>query len=180
MGAKKSYKEPSDYKKYGAEEPATAYRTAPAPPASIRINRPGKPAQEVSFSVDSGYFFNQRHSGYPSSVALGYFDVLPLIDYLGYNQQDLSQFLDVNASTISRWKSKNTPLGSLRSKNILEVDQVIAKGVRLFGSRTSFKEWLYAINDALGDVRPIDVLKDPYGVKMVDNALEALSWGSYL
>ena len=180
MGEKKSYGQAADKEVHGVEEPVTAYRTKPAPPVSIRINRPGKPSQKVNFNLDSGYFFTQKEAGYLHGKVLTYFDVLPLLDFLGYNQQDLSIFLDVNPSTISRWKSKNTPLGSLRSKNILEVDQVIAKGVRIFGSQTNFKEWLSAINDALGDVRPIDLIKDPYGVQMVDNALEALSWGSYL
>ena len=178
--SKKPYKNPVDKQAHRVEEPATAYMTTPVPPVSIRINRKDKPAQKVSFMLDSGYFFRQNKSGHLHAAALDYFDVLPMIDFLGYNQQDLSVFLEVNTSTISRWKSKNSPLGSLRTKNILAVDQVIAKGVRIFGSRDNFKEWLYAINDALGDVRPIDLLKNPFGVEVVDNALEALSWGTYL
>lgn len=164
-------------KKNQVQEPAVAY----APPAvsqhGIRINQQGHPVQQINIVQEEQYFF-RNYANFQK--ALSFYDIAPLISFLDYNQQDLAQFLDVNASTISRWNAQDSALGMLRSKNSVEVDKIIAKGVRIFGSETGFQAWLHAVNTALGDVRPRDLLKNPFEVDTVDNALEALSWGSYL
>lgn len=158
------------------QEPAVAY----APAASrydIRIHQQGNPVQQIKIVQEEQYFFRD-HTNFQKG--LSFYDIAPLISFLDYNQQDLAQFLDVNASTISRWNAQDSALGMLRSKNSVEVDKIIAKGVRVFGSETGFQAWLHVVNTALGDVKPRDLLKNPFEVETVDNALEALSWGSYL
>lgn len=60
------------------------------------------------------------------------------------------------------------------------VDEIIAKGVRIFGNEVLLKEWLDSTNDALGGSKPVDLLMDPYGVIQVEEAIDALSWGNYL
>jgi putative toxin-antitoxin system antitoxin component (TIGR02293 family) len=99
---------------------------------------------------------------------------------LGFRQKELADFLHVDASTITRWKKNETEIGILRAKIILDIDEIIAKGVRIFGSEADFKDWLASLNYSLGDQRPIELLKDPYGTEAVDEALEAISWGVYL
>ncbi|HEA28401.1 MAG TPA: DUF2384 domain-containing protein [Leeuwenhoekiella sp.] len=160
-----------------AQEPAGAYATAVAPQRFIRIHQQGHPIRQIAIDEQQQYFFKDRET---FEHGLSYDDIAPLISFLGYNQLELSQFLDVNPSTISRWKSQDSNLGSLRSKNIVEVDKIIAKGVRIFGSEIGFQEWLQTTNTALGDQKPWDLLKNPFDVEVVNNALEALSWGSYL
>lgn len=108
--------------------------------------------------------------------------VTPMFDYLGYNQKEIAEVLDVNASTLSRWKNnqKEEPLGKLQSKVVLEIDEVIAKGVKFFGSEEKLKNWLNNSNYALGDVKPLELLKYPFGVEIVDNAIEGMSWGNFV
>lgn len=147
---------------------------------SIRIMSEGKTLSVIPFDSDSAYFLRKKGPDRSKVPALSFQDIEPIIEFFEYKQQDLAQFLDVNPSTVSRWRSNDSDIGSLRSKNIFEVDRIVSKGVRIFGSEKNFKEWLGTVNYALGDVRPVDLLKDPYGVDMVDGALEALSWGNYI
>jgi putative toxin-antitoxin system antitoxin component (TIGR02293 family) len=147
---------------------------------SIRIMSGGKTLSVIPFDNDSAYFLSKKRPDRSKAPALSFQDIEPIIEFFEYKQQDLAQFLDVNPSTVSRWRSNDSEIGSLRSKNIFEVDRIVSKGVRIFGSEKNFKEWLSTVNYALGDVRPVDILKDPYGVDMVDGALEALSWGNYI
>lgn len=147
---------------------------------SIRIMSGGKTLSTIPFDNDSAYFLRKKGPDRSKVQALSFTDIEPIIEFFEYKQQDLAQFLDVNPSTVSRWRSNDSDIGSLRSKNIFEVDRIVSKGVRLFGSEKKFKEWLVTVNYALGDTRPVDLLKDPFGVDMVDGALEALSWGNYI
>lgn len=113
---------------------------------------------------------------------LSYSEVQPVFHFLGYSQKEDAEALDLNASTLSRWKKteKNEPLGKLQSKFISDIDEVIAKGVKLFGTEEDFKVWLNTPNYALGDVKPIELLKNPYEIEIVDNAIEAMSWGNLM
>lgn len=115
-----------------------------------------------------------------------YSEAIPVFQYLGYSQKEIAEVLDINASTLSRWKNrwknnkKEEPLGKLQSKVVLEIDEVIAKGVKFFGSEEKFKNWLNAPNYALGNVPPLELLKDPYGIEVVENAIDGMSWGSFV
>lgn len=129
------------------------------------------------------YFFKEETSAYKVRMKNGdfkYDEVEPLMEFLDFNQKESAEFLEVDPGTISRWKKNPKYIGRLRSKNLLDIDEIIAKGVRIFGSEDAFKEWLNTTNYALGDVVPIELLKDPFGVSLVDEAIEALSWGSFV
>jgi putative toxin-antitoxin system antitoxin component (TIGR02293 family) len=152
-------------------------------PMSVRIKRSGKIVSKIVVHGPHTYFlergpFNRMDPLKKSDLT--YTQIIPIIDFLDYKQKDIAQFLDVNESTISRWKSKDAEIGSLRTKTIIDIDEIIAKGVRIFGSEESFKDWLNTSNYALGDQKPIELLKNPYGVEMVEEAIDALSWGAYI
>lgn len=106
--------------------------------------------------------------------------IKPMIHYLGYSQQEIADVLEVDPSTLSRWKKEDKPIGKLRSKAMYDIDHIIAKGIRIFGSEATFKDWLNTTNYALGDKKPIELMKDPYGIELVDDAVEAMSWGNFI
>ena len=110
---------------------------------------------------------------------LYYRNITPLIDFFGFLQKDLADFLHIDSSTITRWKKNETAIGVLRSKIIFDVDKIIKNGVRIFGGEQDFREWLDLPNYALGDIRPLEMLKDPYGIEQLDEAIESISWGGY-
>jgi putative toxin-antitoxin system antitoxin component (TIGR02293 family) len=146
----------------------------------IRIKKRGRVISKVPINLSYSYFFKGIVENRLRISELSFSDIAPMIEFFEYKQQDLAQFLDVNPSTISRWKNKDSDIGSLQSKNVLDVDEIIAKGVRIFGSELQFKEWLNTSNYALGDIKPIELLKNPYGVEMVEEAINGLSWGTYI
>jgi putative toxin-antitoxin system antitoxin component (TIGR02293 family) len=115
-----------------------------------------------------------------TEAVLAFGQIKPMIKYLGYSQQEVANVLEVDPSTLSRWKKEDKPIGKLRSKTMYDIDHIITKGIRIFGSEENFKEWLHTTNYALGDKKPIELLKDPYGIELVDNAIEAMSWGNVM
>lgn len=128
------------------------------------------------------HFFQIRNLNVYHSLSWDGFkfsEVEPMIDFLDFNQKESAAFLEVDPGTISRWRKSPKLIGRLRSKNLLNIDEIIAKGVRIFGGEESLKEWLNTTNYALGDIAPIELLKDPYGVELVEEAIESLSWGSF-
>jgi len=135
--------------------------------------------QEVMVSGSGYHFLPVLQKG---RVSYMFREVNPLLTYLGYTQGDSSELLEIDPSTISRWKNskKSVDIGKLRSKLLLNLDEIIAKGIRIFGNEELFSEWLNSTNYALGDVKPVDLLKDVYSMELVEEALDAMSWGDYL
>lgn len=113
---------------------------------------------------------------------LSFHEIEPVFSYLGFTQKAIAEILEVSPSTLSRWrKNDKGPLtGRLRSKFILHLDEIIGKGVKLFGSEEKFKLWLKTPNYALGGKEPVELLKDPYEMEKIDNAIEAMSWGNMM
>lgn len=115
---------------------------------------------------------------YWQQEALLYKKAKPVLDFLDFNQEESAYFLDVNPSTISRWKSSNGKLSKLSSKMVYDVNELIKKGISIFGEEQLFLDWLEAPNYALGNVTPKKMIQDPNGLEYVDEALDALAWGA--
>ena len=105
--------------------------------------------------------------------------VKPLVTYLDLPQEKFASLIGVSARTISRWDD-DSMIGVLPSKMLLEVDRLSKKGIDTFGDADLFKGWLQQPNIALGDVAPIDILSEPYGVELVEDALEAMEHGNIM
>jgi putative toxin-antitoxin system antitoxin component (TIGR02293 family) len=114
------------------------------------------------------------------SKALDFHETSVLFEFLDYTNQDIAELLEVDPSTLFRWKKEDRKLSKSLSKNLLEMDQIIAKGIRIFGSEEGLSEWLQLPNTALGNQKPAELLKNPYQIARVDQTLEALSWGIIL
>ncbi|KPQ16024.1 MAG: toxin-antitoxin system TIGR02293 family antidote component [Algoriphagus marincola HL-49] len=148
------------------------------------IRFPDGSQQALSTGKSRHYFFQRMIDSVsePAAIyetAFKYEDTKDFFDFLGFTQQDISEVMEVDPSTLFRWRKENRQLTKAITKNILEMDQVVAKGVRIFGSEPLFSEWLSTTNVSLGDRRPIDLLKTPYGVDQIDGALEGMSWGAF-
>ena len=75
---------------------------------------------------------------------LRYREIKPIINFLGYSQKEAAEMLGVSCGTLYKWEKneKEVLLGRLQSKLMWEIDEVIAKGVKLFGSEENLKNWL--------------------------------------
>ncbi|MDR7128428.1 putative toxin-antitoxin system antitoxin component (TIGR02293 family) [Algoriphagus sp. 4150] len=150
-----------------------------------KISLGEKESEIIRTGNDSYYFFQEAISmvSEPSEaygVAVSFHDTGELFDFLDFTQQDVSEMLEVDPSTLSRWRKEDRKLTKILTKSILEIDQVIAKGIRIFGSEELLSQWLHTENTSLDNQKPVTLIKNPYGTDRVDEAMEAMSWGSIL
>ncbi|SFU07338.1 Protein of unknown function [Algoriphagus locisalis] len=142
-------------------------------------------AESIRTGNDSYYFFQETVSmvSEPAAVydlAVSFHDTGEIFDFLDFTQQDVSEMLEVDPSTLSRWRKEDRKLTKMLTKSILDMDQVIAKGIQIFGSEELLSQWLHAENISLGAQKPSVLMKNPYGIARVDGAMEAMSWGAIL
>jgi putative toxin-antitoxin system antitoxin component (TIGR02293 family) len=106
-------------------------------------------------------------------------EVEPIIEYLDLKVPEIARAAAVSPSTVSRWKS-DSPIGIPGSNQFFRIDEVIRKGVELFGGLDEFKGWLSTPNLALGNSIPAKLITSLIGVEMVDEALDALHYGNVM
>jgi putative toxin-antitoxin system antitoxin component (TIGR02293 family) len=106
-------------------------------------------------------------------------EVEPIIKYLDLKVPEIAKAAAVSPSTVSRWR-EDTSIGSSGSNQFFRIDEVIRKGVDLFGGLEGFKGWLQSPNLALGNQIPSKLITSQIGVEMVDEALDALHYGNVM
>lgn len=156
-------------------------------PTSYSPNHTHFPSQERPFRAL--YFLKPREltsvsepaaaAGGPAVRDFGFPDIRPLLDFFGFTQHETAFLFELNPSTISRRKKSSKPIGRLRSKLVLDLDALVAKGVRMFGSEKAFHTWLSVPNTALGGAEPLSYLKSPAGIVPIDALLDSFSWGNF-
>ena len=111
-------------------------------------------------------------------TGLRFGDIKPLVKYLDLSLQDLSKISSTASSTIKNWKA-TSKINSLASAHFFRLDRVLKKGIDIFGSEDNFKKWLVCRNVAL-DTVPRELLLDPIGIELVEEALDALHFGNVI
>lgn len=106
-------------------------------------------------------------------------DIRPVLDFFGFTLQETARLFDLDPSTLSRRRKSAKPIGPLRSKLILDLDVLAAKGIRIFGSESAFSAWLRRSNAALGGASPASYLRSAAGIAPVSGLLDTLSWGNF-
>lgn len=106
-------------------------------------------------------------------------EIKPMMSYLEFELDTMAKLLEVSPRTVQRWEG-DTLIGKLAGKHVIDLDRLINRGVEVFGSEESFKDWLNQRNIALGDQRPIKLLAQPYGIELVEDAVDALDYGQVM
>lgn len=106
-------------------------------------------------------------------------EIEPIIGYLELKVTEIAKAASVSPSTVSRWKS-DTSIGIPGSHQFFRIDQIIRKGVDLFGGPEELKGWLFNPNLALGNKVPAELITSSIGLDMVDEALDALHYGNVM
>jgi putative toxin-antitoxin system antitoxin component (TIGR02293 family) len=58
--------------------------------------------------------------------------------------------------------------------------EVTNVGLDVFGDMKKFKLWLETPNFSLGDLKPMDLLKDSYGKELVISELTRINYGIFV
>ncbi|MFM1857957.1 MAG: hypothetical protein RLZ05_1017 [Bacteroidota bacterium] len=112
--------------------------------------------------------------GVPYNVFRLIQDITPL------TEENWADLLDLSTKSMHRYKQQSKVFRPIQSEKIIEMAEVTKIGIDFFGDREKFKTWLLIPNFALGNTRPIDLLKDSYGKEMVVAELTRVAHGIFI
>lgn len=152
---------------------------------SFQVERSG---HSKSYQVSSGYgYFVSSFTKASNMAEVGDLldqnllseDISGIVDFLDLKIQEIAKAASVSPSTVSRWDNKS-PIGTPGSYQFFKIDEVIKKGVDLFGNTAHLRQWLDSPNMALGNEAPIKLITSMIGLELVDEALDALHFGNVM
>jgi putative toxin-antitoxin system antitoxin component (TIGR02293 family) len=152
-------------------------------PTSFTVTRLGK---EKVYTIRSGYgYYIESIQKAKNLVKVSELiehgiakkEIETLIEYLELKVPEIAKAAAVSSSTVSRWDPE-TSIGVAGSSQFFKIDELIKKGVDLFGGPEEFKGWLNAQNIALGNQVPLKLVTSQIGIELVDEALDALHYGN--
>ena len=99
-------------------------------------------------------------------------------DYTPFSELDWADFLDISTKSLQRYKSQpDFSFKPIHSEKIIEMAEVTKVGLDVFGDMEKLRLWLNTPNYALGNLKPIELLKDSYGKEMVISELVRIEHG---
>jgi putative toxin-antitoxin system antitoxin component (TIGR02293 family) len=98
-----------------------------------------------------------------------------------FSEEDWASFLGISTKSLQRSKIKeNFVFKSLQSEKIFELAEVTSLGKDVFDTEEQFYLWLNTPSFALGNLKPIELLKDSYGKEMVIGELNKIDQGIFV
>ncbi|TVQ07945.1 MAG: DUF2384 domain-containing protein [Balneolaceae bacterium] len=113
-------------------------------------------------------------AGIPYSL----FDLIQ--QYTPFSEADWAGFLDVSTKSMQRYKQAAKRFKSIHSEKIIELAEVTQTGLDVFGSMAELKLWLETPNFALGNQKPVELLKVSYGKELVAGELVRIDHGIFV
>ena len=92
--------------------------------------------------------------------------------------KEFSAVLKISEKTIQRYK-ENELLNENVSEGLIEIAEIIAMGVEVFGNKIEFIDWLHSPVISLGADKPVDFLDTHHGRKLLMNELGRIEHGIY-
>ncbi len=137
------------------EEPLTLYRSQAATPFSF---------WDLSIAA-------QRISEGLSTFILEF-----IRKKLRLSTQELAQVVSISPRTLARRK-KETRLASDESERAYRVARLIEIATDVFGSKEEVQKWVKESNFALGNQKPLDLMRTEPGAKLVERTLRQIEHG---
>jgi putative toxin-antitoxin system antitoxin component (TIGR02293 family) len=114
-------------------------------------------------------------------IALGHHGVtkdalLNLAKFLSFPVDQMAELLPVSGRTIQRY-SRGRHFNRAVSEQILQIAEVVAKGVEVFEDRDRFLLWMQQPNVAFGNKTPLSLLSSRFGTQMVLDELGRIEHG---
>lgn len=93
------------------------------------------------------------------------------------SESDWTEILDLSAKSLHRYRDAGKDFRPLQSEKIIATAEVAKRGLEVFGERERFRLWLDTPNFALGNAKPIELLRDSYGKALVMGELVRIEHG---
>jgi putative toxin-antitoxin system antitoxin component (TIGR02293 family) len=90
-----------------------------------------------------------------------------------------SEYLEISERSLHRYKKDNKKFDRMRSERIIEIAQVLKKGVEVFGDDEKFTIWMNSRILALGGIKPRELLDSSLGIKLLDEELTRIDYGMF-
>lgn len=100
-----------------------------------------------------------------------------ILHYTPFSENDWANFLEISTKSLQRYKQSSKNFKPIQSEKIIEMAEVTNVGLDVFGDMEKFKLWLDTPNYSLGNLKPIELLKDSYGKEMVISELTRINYG---
>ncbi|RYM34146.1 DUF2384 domain-containing protein [Brumimicrobium glaciale] len=95
-------------------------------------------------------------------------------------EDDWTEYLNISKKTLQRYSSdENHFFKSIHTEKIIEIAEVTIFGNKVFDSTEQFYLWLKTPSHALGNLKPLELLKDSYGKEMVMAELNRIEHGIF-
>lgn len=99
-------------------------------------------------------------------------------DYTSFTEDEWADFLDISSKSLQRYRSFSAHhFKPIHSEKILEMAEVTQLGLDVFGNMEKWKLWLNTPHYALGNMMPVELLKDSYGKELVMIELTHINHG---
>jgi len=94
-----------------------------------------------------------------------------------FSEGDWAAFLNISTKSLLRYKQGSKQFKPLQSEKIIEMAEVTNVGKEVFGDMEKFRLWLDTPNYSLGNLKPMELLKDSYGKELVISELTRINYG---
>jgi len=102
-------------------------------------------------------------------------------EFTPFSDKDWAEFLNLSVKSLQRYKAEKTyHFKPIHSEKIIELTEVTLAGMEVFDSSEQFYLWLNTPSFALGNMKPIELLKDSYGKEMVLSELNRIDQGIFV
>jgi len=102
--------------------------------------------------------------------------LLHLADFLGLSTRQMAQLLPVTERTIQRY-AREQRFNPFVSEHILQIAEVAARGVEVFGDRQRFLAWLNYPSRVMAQETPMSLLRSRFGAEMLLEELGRIEHG---
>lgn len=104
--------------------------------------------------------------------------LLNLAKSLSLSLKDIAPLLQVSERTLQRYETKQV-LSAAIAGRVMQLAEVAAMGIEVFGEAARFQAWLKSPSVALGGVEPFSLLDSTTGTQMVYDELGRIAHGVY-
>ena len=94
-----------------------------------------------------------------------------------FTENDWAELLDISTKSLQRYRQASKSFKPGQSERIIEMAEVTKAALDVFGDMEKFKLWLETPNFSLGNLKPIELLKDSYGKELVMDELTRINYG---
>lgn len=136
-----------------------------------RFGSANKNLTYIEFLSDKMLMISAIRAGVPYSL----FDLIRNVT--PFSEGDWAAVLGISTKSLRRHKLASKQFKLLQSEKIIEMAEVTNVGKEVFGDMDKFKLWLNTPNFSLGNVKPMELLKDSYGKELVISELTRINHG---